>query len=171
MLIGLSSLLIVFGVHAKQPSASKRPALAVPAIDGPLPSEAAIKELLVAGRSIEAARLLEEHARRTPGNKTIKARVAEVYELQGDLTAAKQAAREATAGDTPNPEALAVLGRIAAREGDWANAVVYTRSVVNATPNEVSAHLNYANAGADNEYAIFRSLSGMPPIPKEAAKK
>jgi Flp pilus assembly protein TadD len=179
ILLGLSLLLIISGVHAQQTGTSKRPARPTPAIASSPPSEAAIKEMVKAGRSAEAARLLEESARRTPGNKSIKARVAEVYESQGDLAAAKQAAREAMAGDAQSPEALGVLGRIAAREADWAKAVVYSRSLISVTPNNALAHLDYANAlehvgdaaAADNEYAIFRSLSGMPPLPNDFPKK
>ncbi len=177
----VGALLVAAGAYAQQSNTSKRPAREaspVPAA-GPLPSESAIKEMMKSGRSHEAARLLEEHARRAPGNKAAKARVAEVYESQGDLTAAKQAAREAVAGDAPAPEALAVLGRIAAREGDWANAVVHWRNVINVTPNDAAARLDYANAlehigdaaGANNEYAIYRSLVGMAPIPSEAQSK
>jgi len=175
------ALLVAAGAHAQQSSTSKRPvreASPAPAANQP-PSDSAIKQMMKDGRSGEAARLLEEHARRTPGNKAAKARVAEVYEAQGDLTAAKQAAREAATGDAPSPEALAVLGRVAAREGDWANAVVHWRSVINAKPNDAAAHLDYANAlehlgdaaGANNEYAIYRSLVGMAPIAREAESK
>lgn len=175
------ALLFAAGAYAQQSGTAKRPAReASPApAAGPVPSDSAIKEMMKSGRSHEAARLLEEQVRREPGNKAAKARVAEVYETQGDLAAAKQAAREAAAGDAPSPEALAVLGRIAAREGDWATAVVHWRNVINAKPNDAAARLDYANAlehvgdaaGANNEYAIYRSLVGMTPIAREAESK
>jgi Flp pilus assembly protein TadD len=179
MLVLVSTLLIASGVQAQQAGASKQAARPAPAVEGPPPSEAAINQMMKAGRSIEAARLLEEHARRAPGNKSLKVRAAQVYESQGDLTAAKEAARQAAAGDAPSPDALAVLGRIAAREGDWSNAVALWRRVVGASPNNAAAHLDYANAldhvgdaaGANSEYAIYRSLAGMTPIPNAAAKK
>jgi Flp pilus assembly protein TadD len=181
MMVAVSAILVAGGAYAQQSGAKKRPPRSMPPVSAPTapPTEAAVKELMSAGRATEAARLLEEHSRRAPGDKRARARAAEVYESQGDLTAAKHAAREALAGDAPSPEAFAVLGRIAAREGDWAAAVNHWRNVVNAKPNDAAAHLDYANAlehvgdaaGANNEYAIYRSLVGMAPIQKDDTTK
>lgn len=179
IVVVVGALLIAAASGAQQPSTSKKAVRPSPADNGPTLTDATIKEMMKAGRSAEAARLLEEQARRNPGDRAIKARVAAVYESQGDLTAAKAAAQQAASGDTPSPGGLAVLGRIAAREGDWANAVVHWRSVVNAKPTDAAAHLDYANAlehigdvgGADTEYATYRSLIGLAPLPQATTKK
>ena len=158
---------------AESPPTRKAAAAPAPASNRSATSDAQINNMVRNGRGREAARDLETQTRRAPGNKTLKTRAARVYETLGDLPAAKEAAAEALTGTAPDPAAHAVLGRIAAREGDWAAAVGHFRNAVLAQPNDAALHLDYGNAlehigdqaGADAEHARYRSLAGMKPAP------
>lgn len=130
----------------------------------------AVEKRLRAGEGYQVVREFELQSAQAPSDPAPKVRAARVYEGLGDLAAATAAAEEALALDPYNAEALATLGRMAAREGAWEASAAHLRRAAASDPNNPSIQLDLGNAlqqlgdqaGADAAYIAYRSLVGLP---------
>lgn len=131
-----------------------------------------VEKRLRDGEGYRVLRVFDAQARQAPNDPAPHVRAAKVYERLGDVPAASASATEALALDGSNAEALALLGRLAAREADWETAAHYLRRAVTSNPTSPSAQLALGGAlehlgdktGSDTAYATYRSLVGLPQL-------
>lgn len=110
-------------------------------------------------------RLLHER----PADIGYRTRLAESYEVSGNLELAQEHASAVLQKQSRNSEALMVMGRTHGRQGEWGDAKAFYERAVQADKNNAAAHLNLGQAlmqlGNDQEaeaqFTEYRRLTGI----------
>lgn len=138
----------------------------------PLPAndEAAAATAFQRGQYHQAIARYEKLLRRQPNKVALRARLAESYEISGDLEQARANAGEVLKQRDNDVGALLVMGRIHGRQQDWGAAKVYYERAVIVDRANASAHLGLSQAlmalgdgaGAERALRAYKKLTNIP---------
>jgi len=120
------------------------------------------------GRHAQAIVHYQRLLRKQSGNSGYRARLAESYEISGNLALAEEHAAEVLRDQSRNIDALMTMGRVRGRQGDWASAKAFYGRAIRANKNDATAHLSLGQAltqlgkqdEAEAEFAEYRRLTG-----------
>ena len=124
---------------------------------------------------VQYQRLLHDR----PNDVGYRTKLAESYEITGDLEQARLHASKVLNQRSNNIEALLLMGRIHGRQQDWAAAKSYYERATRADKNNAMAQLGYSQAlmelgdseAAETAIAAYRQLTGISGSHGESKQK